>query len=161
MTPHKSEVVPASDREIIVTRVLDAPRELVWEAWIDPKQVEKWWGPKGFTTTVHEMEAKPGGVFRQTMHGPDGVDYPNESVFVEVVKPERIAFSHRGGEKGVPEIQLKMIWTFEDQEGKTKVTIRQVYPTTEARDHAANTYGAIEGGKQTLERLAEYLEKTT
>ena len=161
MTPNKSEVVPASDREIVVTRVLDAPRELVWEAWIDPKQVEKWWGPKGFTTTVHEMEVKPGGVFRQTMHGPDGVDYPNESVFTEVLKPERIAFSLHGGKKGVPETHFKMIWTFEDQEGKTKVTIRQVYPTAETRDHAVNAYGAIEGGKQTLERLAEYLEKTT
>ena len=159
MATHKSEVIPASDREIIITRVLEAPRELVWEAWTDPQQVVKWWGPQGFTTTVHEMDVKPGGIWRLTMHGPDGADYPNESVFTEVVKPERIAFTLRGGKKGEPESLKEMIWTFEDQGGKTKITIRQVYPTAEARDYVAKTYGAIEGGKQTLGRLAEYLER--
>ncbi len=159
MAIHNSEVVPASDKEIIITRLLEAPRELVWEAWTDPKQVVKWWGPKGFTTTVHEMEVKPGGLWRLTMHGPDGVGYPNESVFTEVVKPERIVFTHSGGKNGITESQFEMIWTFEDLGGKTRVTIRQVYPTAEARDHIAKTYGAIEGGKQTLGRLAEYLEK--
>ena len=68
-------------REIITTRVLDAPRELVWKAWTDPKHVAEWWGPNGFTNTIHEMDVRPDGVWRFIMHGPDGVDYKNEIVF--------------------------------------------------------------------------------
>ena len=71
----------------------------------------------------------------------------------------RIAFTLRGGKKGEPESHFEMIWTFEDQAGKTRVTIKQVYPTVEARDDAANVYGAIEGGKQTLGRLGEKFGK--
>ena len=74
-----------ADREIVITRVFDAPREMAWDAWTDPKQVVRWWGPRGFTTTIHEMDVRPGGVWRQTMHGPDGTDYPGQMVFVEVV----------------------------------------------------------------------------
>jgi uncharacterized protein YndB with AHSA1/START domain len=159
MPTHSSEVLPSSPKEIIITRTLDAPRELVWEAWTDPKQVAQWWGPVGFTATVHEMEVKPGGIWRLTMHGPDGANYPNESVFTEVVKPERIVFALQGGKEGAPESRKEMIWTFEDQGGMTRVTIRQIYPTAEERDYMAKTYGAIEGGKQTLGRLAEYLNQ--
>src|SRR3954471_663109 len=83
----------SSDREIVISRLFDAPRELVWAAWTDPQQVVQWWGPKGFTTTIHEMDVRPGGVMRHTMHGPDGTDYANKSVFKEVVKPERIVYS--------------------------------------------------------------------
>jgi uncharacterized protein YndB with AHSA1/START domain len=82
------------DREIIITRTFDAPRERVWEAWTDPKQVIKWWGPNGFTNTLFEMDVKPGGVWRHMMHGPDGTDYPNKVVYIEVVKPERLVYSH-------------------------------------------------------------------
>ena len=78
-----------ADREIVSARVFDAPRELVWKAWVDPKHVAQWWGPKGFTNTIHEMDVRPGGVWRFAMHGPDGTDYKNEIVFIEVVRPER------------------------------------------------------------------------
>ena len=81
----------AADREIVITRVFDAPRELVWEAWTNPEHVVQWWGPRGFTTTIHEMDVRPGGVWHQTMHGPDGADYPNKSIFVEVVKPKGLS----------------------------------------------------------------------
>ena len=93
------ETADTSDREIVISRVFDAPRERVFEAMTDPKQVVKWWGPNGFTTTIHEMDVRPGGVWRHTMHGPDGTDYPNKSVFLEVVKPERIVYKHSGGKK--------------------------------------------------------------
>jgi uncharacterized protein YndB with AHSA1/START domain len=151
----------ASDREIVISRVFDAPRELVWNAWTDPQQVVQWWGPKGFTTTIHEMDLRPGGVWRHTMHGPDGLDYPNKSVFVEIVKHERIVFTHGGGREGAPGAHFHSTWTFEEVDGdKTRLTMRMVFDSPEARDTVVKAYDAIEGGKQTLARLAEKLEKT-
>jgi uncharacterized protein YndB with AHSA1/START domain len=154
----KSLVEDTADREIVITRVVHAPRELVWEAWRDPKQMVQWWGPLGFTTTIHETDVRPGGVRRYTMHGPDGTDYANESRFIEVVRPERIVFEHEGAKKGDAGAQFRSIWTFEAQGQNTKLTLRMVFPTAAVREHVEKTYGATEGGKQTLERLAERLE---
>lgn len=161
----EARVSPAenlAEREIVISRVFDAPRELVWDAWTDPKQVVKWWGPKGFSITIHEMDVRPGGVWRHTMHGPDGMDYPNHSVFLEVVKPERIVFSHGGGRQGEKEdAQFEATWTFEAQGDKTKLTVRMLFPSAAARDIVVKRYGAIEGGNQTLGRLAEHLQKAS
>jgi uncharacterized protein YndB with AHSA1/START domain len=148
------------DREIVVSRVFDAPRELVWDAWTKPENVARWWGPKGFTTTIHEMDVRPGGVWRHTMHGPDGTDYPNKSTFLEVVKPERIVYTHGGGKKGERGVNFEATWTFEAEDNKTRLTIRQLFPSVEMRDHVVKTYHAIEGANQTLGRLAEDLAKT-
>jgi len=160
MTERKG--TPAEDtaeRQIVITRVFDAPRELVWEAWTNPQHVVKWWGPKGFTTTIEEMDVRPGGVWRHIMHGPDGTDYPNNSVFTEVVKPERIVYSHGGGKKGGPGVHVEATWSFEAQGEKTKVTMRMLFPSGTEHDRVIREYGAIEGGNQTLERLAEHLSK--
>jgi uncharacterized protein YndB with AHSA1/START domain len=146
-----------SDREVIFTRVFDAPRELVWEAFTDPQQVVKWWGPKGFTTTNHEMDVRPGGIWRHTMHGPDGTDYPNVCRFIEVVKPERIVYVQTGGKAGDSGMPCEVTWTFEAQGRKTKLTGRMVFPSAAVLEHVVKTYGVIEGGKQTLARLAEHL----
>src|SRR6478736_590865 len=89
-------------REIVVTRVFDAPRELVWEVWTDPKHVGHWWGPNGFSTTTAAMEVRPGGVWRYVMHGPDGRDYQNRIIFDEITPPERIVYRHDGGEDVEP-----------------------------------------------------------
>ncbi|HMD55276.1 MAG TPA: SRPBCC domain-containing protein, partial [Phycisphaerae bacterium] len=151
----KTVIDAPSERQIAITRVVEAPRELVWEAWTNPVHVANWWGPRGFTTTIHEMDVRPGGVWHHTMHGPDGTDYPNKSVFTEVVKPERIVFSHGGGTG----VHFQATWTFEDLDGKTKVTIRMVFPTVEDRDRVVKKYSAIEGGNQTLARLAQLMEK--
>jgi uncharacterized protein YndB with AHSA1/START domain len=149
-----------ADREIVISRLFDAPRELVWEAMTNPQHLVKWWGPVGFTTTIKEMDVKPGGAWTHVMHGPDGVDYPNYSVFTEVVKPERIGFTNAGGKEGAPEITFVATWTFEEVEpGKTKTTIHMIFPTAQARDTVVNEYGAIEGAEQTLARLAEELAK--
>jgi uncharacterized protein YndB with AHSA1/START domain len=134
---------------------------MFWNAWVDPKQVVKWWGPKGFSTTIHEMNVKPGGVWNLTMHGPNGVDYPNHSVFVEVVKHEKIVFDHGGAKAGGPEAAFRATWVFEDLGGKTKVTMNMVFPSAEALQEVVKAYGAVEGGKQTLGRLAEQLEKSS
>lgn len=146
-----------TDREIVITRLLDAPRELAWQAMTDPKHVVQWWGPRGFTTTIQEMDVRPGGVWTHVMHGPDGTDYPNHSVFQEVVFPERLVFAHGGSRPGGPEADFIGTWTFEAVGDKTRVTIHMVFPTAAQRDIVVKEYGAIEGGKQTLERLAEHL----
>jgi uncharacterized protein YndB with AHSA1/START domain len=154
------DFVENADREIVITREFNAPRELVWEAMTDPRHVIHWWGPRGFSTTVEEMDFRVGGVWKQVMHGPDGANYPNKSVFKEIVKPERIVYAHGGRREGGPGTSFVSTWTFGAVgAGKTKVTIRMVFPSEADRDFVVKEFGAIEGGKQTLERLSEYLPK--
>jgi uncharacterized protein YndB with AHSA1/START domain len=150
----------SADREIMISRTFDAPRELVWEAWINPKHVAQWWGPNGFTTTIEKMDVRVGGVWKHVMHGPDGTDYPNKSVFIEITKPERIKYSHGGGRKGDPAAQFVATWTFDAVGKQTRLTLHMLFPTAAVRDVVVKTYGAIEGGKQTLARLADYLAKS-
>src|SRR5262245_18776976 len=83
-----------SDREMVTQRAINAPRALVWKAWTDPEQVQQWWGPNGFKTTIHEMDVRVGGVWRFIMHGPDGTDYSNRMTYSEVVQNERLVFRH-------------------------------------------------------------------
>ena len=83
-----------SDREIVISRVFDAPRELVWEALANPRHVVHWWGPRGFTTTIESMDLRPGGIWKHTMYGPNGTEHPNESTYIEVTKPDRIVYEH-------------------------------------------------------------------
>jgi len=104
------------------------------------------------------MNVKPGGVWRHTMRGPNGVEYPNQSVFVEVVKHEKIVYEHSGAKSGDSGAQFRSTWTFEDLGGKTKITLSNVFATVEAFQHVIKTYNAVEGGKQTLGRLAEQFE---
>jgi uncharacterized protein YndB with AHSA1/START domain len=148
---------PTSDREIVITRDFDAPRELVFEAWTGPQQVGQWWGPRGFTTTIHEMDVRPGGVWRFVMHGPDGTDYDNKVVFIEVVKPERLIYNHGAGDDS--DFQpFRVTVTFGEEIDKTRLTLRLIFGSPADRDNAVES-GALEGGNQTLERLAEYLAK--
>jgi uncharacterized protein YndB with AHSA1/START domain len=91
------------------------------------------------------------------LHGPDGTDYPNESVFLEVVKNERLVYTLTGGRKGGPVVQMEKTATFEEEAGGTRVTMRLTFASAEARDQNVRDYGSIEGGKQTLQRLADYL----
>jgi uncharacterized protein YndB with AHSA1/START domain len=148
-----------ADREIVISRVFDAPRELVWEAMTKPEHVVHWWGPNGFTNTLEKMDFRVGGVWKHIMHGPDGTDYPNNSVFTAIVEPERIELCNGGTYKGDPNANFDATWTFEVVDGQTKVTIHLVFPTAEARNMVVEKYGAIEGGHQTLARLAGYLSK--
>ncbi|MEA2976671.1 MAG: hypothetical protein QOF19_2191 [Alphaproteobacteria bacterium] len=147
-------------RAIIGMRVFDAPRELVWSAWTDPKHLAQWWGPNGFTTTTSTFDMRPGGVWRFVMHGPDGRDYQNRITFDEIVKPERIVYRHDGGEDVEP-VQFTQTVTFEDLGGKTKLTWRGVFPSAAERDRVIKEYGADKGLVQTLARLAEYLPSLT
>ena len=153
-----AEVVEsAADREIVLTRLFDAPRRMVWEAWTDPKQVVLWFGPMGFSTTIEEMDVRPGGVWKQVMHGPDGTDYPNKSVFTEVVPYERIGYRLTGGKRGAPVVEFETVVIFSDEGSKTLLTLRMVFASVELRDQNVREYHSIEGGEQTLQRLAEHL----
>lgn len=143
-----------SGREIVTTRLLDAPRELAFAAWSRSDVLERWWGPRGFTTTTHAFAFRVGGGWRLTMHGPDGKDYPNRLVYDEIVKPERIVYSHHGGVDGVP-AQFQCTITFQAEGERTRITMRHVFATREARDAVVEKYGAAEGARQTLERLGE------
>ena len=145
---------PIADREIAITRTFDAPCELVFEAFTDPKHIVEWWGPDGFTTTTIEADIRPGGVWRFIMHGPDGVDYNNVIQYVEIVPPERLVYEHGDG---AGEIHFSAVVTFADEDGKTRVTMSSLFPTAEARDYVVREFHAIEGGKQHLERLSEFL----
>ncbi len=149
---------PESEREIVISRDFAAPRELVWDAMTDPRHVVKWWGPRGFTTQIEHMDVQVGGTWKHTMTGPDGTRYPNKSIFREVTRPERIVYTHGGGREDGQGASFVATWQFEALSAdRTRVTIRMVFATSEARDFVVREYGAIEGGKQTLERLGEHL----
>jgi uncharacterized protein YndB with AHSA1/START domain len=148
------------EREIFLSREFNAPRELVWEAMTNPKHVIHWWGPRGFTTTTEQMDFRVGGIWKHVMHGPDGVNYPNEKVFKEIVPLEKIVFSHGGRRENGPSVDAIATWTFDKiAECKTRVSLRMVFPSAAERERVVKEFGAIEGGKQTLERLGEYLAK--
>jgi uncharacterized protein YndB with AHSA1/START domain len=143
-----------TDREIVAMRIFDAPRELVWKAWTHREHVARWWGPNGFTNTIEQMDVRPGGVWRFLMHGPDGTDYPNVVTFVEVVEPERLVYDH--GDDENPS-QFSTTATFEDLGGRTRLTMRLLFPTAAEHDRTIREHGAVEGLAQTLGRLEAYL----
>jgi uncharacterized protein YndB with AHSA1/START domain/DNA-binding transcriptional ArsR family regulator len=146
-------------KEVTITRLFDAPRELVFKAWIDPKLVAQWWGPNGFTNPVCELDVRPGGAIRIDMRGPDGVVYPNKGVFQEVVEPERLVLIMRAfeNEEGHPQLEVLTTVTFAERDGKTKLTLHTtvIKSTPEV---AAAVNGMEEGWGQSLGRLAERLE---
>ncbi len=145
---------PTADREILMTRMFHAPRERVFTMWTDPEHVVRWWGPTGFTTTIYEMDVRPGGLWRFVMHGPDGIDYQNHVTYVEVAEPERLVYDHEGGAR------FRMSVTFEDWDGRTRLTAHMLFPSAAERERVIQRFGAVEGLKQTLERLAAILMAT-
>lgn len=151
-----STKINTADRELVMTRIFNAPRTLVFEVFTNPKHVIHWWGPNGFTNTIHSMNVKPGGQWKLTMHGPDGVDYPNVITYKEVVKPERLVWVH-GDDKDPEQFESTVI--FEDEGKKTKLTMKMVFRTKEELDFVVEKYGAKEGQNQTMDRLEQYLAK--
>ncbi len=155
---NSTAISSTADREIVATRILNAPRDLVFQMWTDPQHIAKWWGPTGFSTTIHEMDVRPGGVFSLTMHGPDGTDYPNRIVYVEIKKPERLVYKHEPG-KGDEPVSMEVTVSFAAQGDKTRLDFRMVFPSAKAREHVVTKYGAVEGLTQTLGRLEAELAK--
>ena len=158
MSARSSLVLDQDPCTIIGVREFDAPRELVFEAWTDPKHLAQWWGPNGFTTTTSAFDMRPGGVWRFVMHGPDGCDYENRITFEEIVKRERLVYHHGGGDDVEP-VQFRTTVTFEDLGGRTRLTMRGVFPSAAERARVIKEYGADKGLVQTLARLGDYVAK--
>ena len=150
-----------ADRELVFTRIFKAPRELVFEVWTNPKHVVHWWGPTGFTNTIHEMNVKPGGVWRFIMHGPDGNDYPNKIMFKEVVRPSLLTFDHGRDVEDLSNDpgKFEVIVNFEAKGNITELTMKMIFKSKEAKDEVVEKYGAIEGNRQTMDKLEAYLHK--
>ena len=146
---------PLADRELIITRVFDAPRDLVFQAWTDPERAEQWWGPKGFTLTHREMDVRPGGRWRVCMRSPEGVDHWAQGVYREIVAPERFAYTWAWEKpEGQPGRETLVTVELAEQGGKTKMTFRQAeFVTVEDRDSHRG------GWSESFDLLAEYLAK--
>ncbi len=157
MSEKRSNVIEdTAGREMVIVRTIDAPRELVFAAFCDPRHLARWWGPRGFTTTTYSMEMKVGGVWRYVMHGPDGQDYHNRVDYEEIITPERIAFVH-SGEEEAESMCHRTVVTFEADGNATKVTLIGLFKSIDERDRAVKEFGVLEGGKQTLARLEEFM----
>ena len=143
--------------EIYIERIYDADVKMVWEAWVDPKQVAQWWGPRGFTLTTISKEVKLGGFWIYTMHGPDGTNYPNKTEFLEVEKYSRLVYDHGGNDDRPPMFRVTV--NFIDMSGKTKMQMTMSLPTAEAAVEAKKFIKQA-GGDSTWDRLAEYLSQS-
>lgn len=148
----KSQFDPA--KMLQVDRLVGAPIDLVFKMFTEAGHLDQWWGPDGFRNETHEMDFSVGGVWRYTMHGPDGKDWPNWIRYHDISPPTRIAYEH-GGETGEP-AHFEGVITLQAEGNRTRVTITMTFPTAEARD-ATIKFGAVEGGKQTLARLDAYV----
>lgn len=151
-TPAQSQT---ADREIAISRIIDAPPELVFEAFTDVRHLSRWWGPEGFTTTTRAFEFRVGGEWDFVMHGPDGTDYQEWITWTELAAPERIAMLH--GESRDDPNAFESVLTFEPEGTATRIEMRTVFPTKELRDQAVEKYHAVEAGRQTLSNLAAYV----
>lgn len=161
MDARNSPAREPAERELVITRVLDAPRALVFRAWTDPKQVAQWWGPHGFTNPVCELDVRPGGAILIHMRGPDGVVYPDKGVFHEIEEPGRLVFISGAveNEEGNPQLEVLNTVTFSDLGSKTTLTMhaRVLKATPEVAGALA---GMEEGWSQSLDRLAEQMAKS-
>jgi uncharacterized protein YndB with AHSA1/START domain len=145
MAMEKSE-----NREMRITRTFKAPLELVWEVWTNPEHIVNWWGPNGFTNTIHTMEVKEGGEWKLTMHGPDGTNYPNRSVFKEIIPLKKIVFEHFN-----PNFITTVL--FESKGAETFMEWSMLFETAELRDIVVKQHKADVGMKQNVEKLEMFL----
>lgn len=143
------------DRQIVTTRVIDGPRHLVYRAWTEARHLARWFGPRGFTTTTRAFEFRPGGVWEFEMHGPDGTVYPNRIEWREIVPLERITYL-QGAHEDDPDAFEGTV-TFTERGDRTEISLRALLNSRAQRDYLAEHYGAVEGARETLERLEAYV----
>jgi uncharacterized protein YndB with AHSA1/START domain len=141
------------NRKLEVERLLDAPVELVWEVWTNPDHIKNWWGPDGFSTTISKMDIRKGGEWNLVMHGPDGTDYKNKSVFREIIKNKSIEFDHVSGPKFTARV------TFEAKGKKTLMKWSMIFESAEVKNQVVEKFGAAEGLRQNVAKLESYLTK--
>ncbi len=147
-----------SDREIVFHRLVDAPPELVWKIWSDPEHLRHWFGPAGFTLTTMEFDFAPGGVWRFIMHGPDGTDYPNYVVYREVTPPTRLVYENGWDLPGAP-LDFVVVVTLVPEGKRTRFSLSMTFRDAAAMQTAVEVYGVVQGGIETLDRVAEYLAR--
>jgi uncharacterized protein YndB with AHSA1/START domain len=163
MTKSTSSSVTSADRTLTTNRVFDAPRELVYKAWTEPKQFAQWFPPEHFTAPLCELDVRPGGALRIQMKGDDdagefaGLVFPGKGVYTEVVPNERLAFTFEDASEGTTSPKMLMTVIFEDQGRKTKLTIHQTAETVAGYEELIKI-GATEGLRQSLDKLAALLE---
>lgn len=139
---------------LIHTRILDAPRDLVWEVWTTPEHIKEWWGPNGFSLTTKSMTVEPGKIWDSIMHG-WGQDFDNKVEYVEVKKPSLLSYKHFGESE---EYNFFVSVSFTEVEGKTLLTMKSTFKSKAIIEELNKRVNAIEGGKQTLNRLENYLK---
>ena len=144
-----------ADRQIAITRLFNAPRTVVFQAFTDPKHVDHWWGPRGFKTETTEMDVRPGGTWNFVMRHQLYGEFKNRVIYRKVIRPERLEYTHDSGVDGDPSA-FEVTIMFEDLGAQTKVTMNSVFASA-AEIERVKEFGAVEGGQQTLERLAEWL----
>jgi uncharacterized protein YndB with AHSA1/START domain len=145
----------ASDRELVVSHTIRAPRELVFEAYTSSTHLDQWFGPAGIRTITRAFEFRPGGVWEFTMHAADGTDFPNWVQWLEIVRPERIRFQH--GERADDPRMFVSTVTLVERGGVTEITMHAIFKTREQRDLVVERFNALEAGKQTLAKLETYV----
>ena len=143
--------------ELHIQRIYDAPIKAVWDAWCEPEQVAQWWGPRGFTITSHSKDLRPGGIWHYTMHGPDGTDYENKTLYHEVVEHSKLVYDHGANDERAPLFRVTAIFT--EIDGKTQLDMTMALPSAEAAEETRRFVKAA-GGESTWDRLGEYLGKT-
>ncbi|MEQ8320040.1 MAG: SRPBCC family protein [Rhodospirillales bacterium] len=155
-TPESSWSAWPIDREVVISRVIDAPRDIVFSAWTNPEQIQKWFGPNDMTIETKEIDLKPGGTWRFDMVASDGTRYTNRMVFLRIESPAVLEVEHGSDQDNDPG-RFRMLVTFDEQSnGKTVITLRQMHPSKEQRK-AVVGFGAVEYGGQTLAKLARHV----
>ncbi|HEX9946831.1 MAG TPA: SRPBCC family protein [Allosphingosinicella sp.] len=153
---HDFRATWAPEREIVLSRVIAAPRSQVFQAFTDPDRITRWFGPEGFTTETLEIDIREGGRWRFVYTGPDGTRYENRMIFLRVDSPRLLEIEH-GADLDDDPARFQVTITFDEQsDGKCVLTLRQLHPTKEQRD-AKIGFGAVEFGYQTLDKLARHL----
>lgn len=146
-----SATIPTANHELAISRLINAPCELVWEAWTNPEHIRHWWGPEGFTSSISKMEVSPGGEWEFIMHGPDGTDYKNKHIYLELEKPSRLVMKH------VSFPPFVMTATFEARGKKTLVSLHSVFESAEQLAEVINVFKADVGMKQNIARMDDYI----
>lgn len=142
-----------NSRELKMTRMVKAPIDLVWKAWSEPEYLAQWWGPNDHTTTIHEMDFREGGEWRLTLHNhANGQDYPNRSIFREIILMKKIVFEHFN-----PHFFATVL--FEAKGKETQIAWSSLFDTEEMLETVVNVFNAKEGQAQNFERLEQYLEQ--
>ena len=139
-------------REMQITKTFKAAINLMWEVWTNPEHIVNWWGPNGFTNTIHKMDFQEGGEWKLTMHGPDGINYPNRSIFKEIIPFKKIVFEHFN-----PHFITTVL--FESKGEETQIDWTMIFDTVEMSETIIKAHKADAGQKQNIERLEKYLSK--